>query len=419
MAALPLIPALAHAQVDVGVSYSTDGSGLSGMDGLVAPIALYPDPLLGIILPAATAPNDLQAAAGAGGADDQNWQPAVQDLTHYPDVLQWMASNMDWTQQLGAAFANNPSDVMNAIQDLRQRAMADGALQTNGQWVVVNGGGGIQILPRASDVMYVPQYDPNAVFFGHGGVSITFGAALPCGDWLGFYPSWGDHAIWSGDFYAYSRGHGGWAAAAQRGGFFHASGFRGSQWHVAANAQIRNVHVNINRGQAFARPTPMGQRGSSQAYQPAAQRGDERYAQASQARSNPERYNAAAPQRPAQAPAADQRYAQANASRYNESAPARTAAPSDQRYAQSRPAQAPAAGQRYAESRTAEPSRSDRTAAAPAEHPATFAGDSARTERGSAAGVTAKPSTRAQKAPAKTEKKPAADDRSSDKDRQP
>ena len=113
---------------------------LPSLDQLLAPIALYPDPLIALILPSATVPTDLGAAAQylANHGDpsqiaNQPWSDSVKGLAHYPDVLAWMNDNMAWTQQVGGAFAGDPTAVMNAIQDLRARAQAAGTLQSGPQ----------------------------------------------------------------------------------------------------------------------------------------------------------------------------------------------------------------------------------------------------------------------------------------------
>src|SRR5580693_6264083 len=105
------------------------------LDQMVGPIALYPDPLIALILPASTVPSDLSAAAqylASNGdpsqVDAQSWDQSVKGLAHYPDVLKWMNDNISWTQTLGAAFAMQPADVMKSIQQLRAEAQAAGTL---------------------------------------------------------------------------------------------------------------------------------------------------------------------------------------------------------------------------------------------------------------------------------------------------
>src|SRR5579864_1030067 len=105
------------------------------LDQLLGPIALYPDPLIGLILPASTQPSQIVLADRylANGGDpnqvqDQPWDASVQGLAHYPDVLKWMDDNLVWTTELGQAFASQQSDVMDAIQRLRSQAQSLGNL---------------------------------------------------------------------------------------------------------------------------------------------------------------------------------------------------------------------------------------------------------------------------------------------------
>jgi len=98
---------------------------------LLAPIALYPDALIALILPASTVPSDVVLASRyvAGSGDpkqipNQPWDKSVQSLASYPDVVTWMDKNLEWTTSLGQAFLVQPADVMNAIQQLRAQAQA-------------------------------------------------------------------------------------------------------------------------------------------------------------------------------------------------------------------------------------------------------------------------------------------------------
>ncbi|HXE51515.1 MAG TPA: DUF3300 domain-containing protein, partial [Tepidisphaeraceae bacterium] len=113
---------------------------------LVAPIALYPDPLVAIVLPASTYSQQVQDANAFLAArplppqpeiDAQPWDPAVKALVHYPTVLAQLARDPSWTQSLGAAYLNQPGDVMAAIQQLRAQALAEGNLRDTPQTVVV------------------------------------------------------------------------------------------------------------------------------------------------------------------------------------------------------------------------------------------------------------------------------------------
>jgi hypothetical protein len=179
------------------------------MDKLLGPVALYPDPLIALVLPAATDPSDLALAgqylAANGSPEDidaQPWDPSVKGLAHYPDVLNWMNANPEWTSTLGAAFASQPTDVMQSIQQLRMQAKAAGTLADTPQQSVDMEGDDVRIVPVDANVIYVPQYDPNAVYgetsSGDAGPYITFGPGYPVGPWLGFECNWDDFGIWSG-----------------------------------------------------------------------------------------------------------------------------------------------------------------------------------------------------------------------------
>src|ERR1700694_5223343 len=111
---------------------------------LVAPVALYPDPLLAQILTASTYPLELVMAArwskdnpDLKGQDLENamqqqpWEPSVKGLTAVPQVLAMMNDKLDWTQQLGEAFLTQPDDITKAVQALRAKAEATGNLKTS------------------------------------------------------------------------------------------------------------------------------------------------------------------------------------------------------------------------------------------------------------------------------------------------
>jgi hypothetical protein len=174
----------------------------------VAPIALFPDNLVAQVLAGSTYPDQITAADNLLGHDPglkgdalqaqvspQPWDASVKALTTFPSVLDQMASNVQWTTALGEAYVNDPTDVMNAIQVMRQRAAKKGNLSTNAQQFVqtqpasapVNTeydgqdqGGAyydgpsmvqapaqtIEILPARQDTVYVPSYDPQTVYGG-------------------------------------------------------------------------------------------------------------------------------------------------------------------------------------------------------------------------------------------------------------
>jgi hypothetical protein len=171
------------------------------LDQLVGPIALYPDPLIAEILPASTFPNEIVMAdryVSQGGDPSQipaqGWDPSVQALAHYTNVLKWMDDNLAWTTQLGQAFQNQQADVMNAVQQLRGQAQNLGNLPSTPQESVVTDDGDIEIDPTDADQMYVPYYDPNAIY-DQPGIYCTFPYWLPLGGWLGYDWNWHDHGL--------------------------------------------------------------------------------------------------------------------------------------------------------------------------------------------------------------------------------
>jgi len=148
------------------------------LDRLVARIALYPDPLIAQILAAATFPDQVpdaarwadqhhyltgDALAAAISGDRLPWDPSVQALLPFPQVLDMMASDPGWTGQLGDTFLAQQPDVMDAVQRQRRLAYDYGYLRTN-QQIIVSPGPYIEILPARPDLIYVPYYDPLVVF---------------------------------------------------------------------------------------------------------------------------------------------------------------------------------------------------------------------------------------------------------------
>ncbi|MGA7235315.1 MAG: DUF3300 domain-containing protein, partial [Bryobacteraceae bacterium] len=147
------------------------------LDDLVAPVALYPDPLLSQVLVASTYPLEVVEAqqwllqnkslTGANlmnAAKQQNWDPSVQALVAFPDVLARLNQDVRWTTDLGNAFLAQQSDVMGAVQHMRSLAQANGKLATTPQQTVTdqtqNGQSAIAIEPANPQVVYVPTYDP-------------------------------------------------------------------------------------------------------------------------------------------------------------------------------------------------------------------------------------------------------------------
>lgn len=177
------------------------------LDNLLAPIALYPDPLLAQVVVAATFPDQIDAAArflraGADprAIDTQPWDVSVKAVTHYPTVLYMMADNLDWTASLGQAYVDQSTDVMAAVQRLRVQARAAGYLVSTPQMQVVEEGGSIALWPAQPQTLYVPVYDPALVFYHHGGYRpstvISFSLGFAIGAWLNYDFDWHRHRVY-------------------------------------------------------------------------------------------------------------------------------------------------------------------------------------------------------------------------------
>jgi hypothetical protein len=151
------------------------------LEQLLAPIALYPDSLLAQILAASTYPAEVaiadqwvqQMRAAGYGSPDQiaaganaqtNWDPSVKALTAFPDVLDMLNHDLEWTTNLGNAYYNQPQDVMQTVQVLRDRAEQAGNLQSTPQEEVQNDQGYIDLAPTNPQMVYVPTYDPWDVY---------------------------------------------------------------------------------------------------------------------------------------------------------------------------------------------------------------------------------------------------------------
>ncbi|HVL20938.1 MAG TPA: DUF3300 domain-containing protein [Amaricoccus sp.] len=149
------------------------------LDDLVAPVALYPDPLLAQVLVAATYPSQiaeadqflgefdqLSDAEAAAELDKRDWDPSVLVLVSgFPTVIERMADDLDWTERLGHAMLAQDDDVLAAVQRRRVEAQTMGYLADNSaQTIETDPSGDISITPADPEVVYVPSYDPEAVY---------------------------------------------------------------------------------------------------------------------------------------------------------------------------------------------------------------------------------------------------------------
>src|ERR1051325_3403621 len=178
-APLPATPA-----VNVATNVAAQDAALippDQLDSLVAPIALYPDPLLSQTLVASTYPLEivqlqqwldknkgLKEKALADAAAKQPWDPSIQAMAALPDVVKRLADDIQWATDLGNAFLAQQSDVMDAIQRMRQKAQGTGALQSSpqqtGETRVVESKRVVVVEQADPQVVYVPSYDPQYVY---------------------------------------------------------------------------------------------------------------------------------------------------------------------------------------------------------------------------------------------------------------
>ncbi len=157
------------------------------LDQLVAPIALYPDKLVGQILAASTYPTQVveadrylqQNSALKGDAlakviDTQPWDPSIKALTQFPQILSMMDKNLSWTSALGQAYTDGSQPVLDAVQVMRHRAQQAGTLASNQQETVQTQGPDVVIEPADPSFVYLPVFDP----------------WLAYGEPVGLYPDW-------------------------------------------------------------------------------------------------------------------------------------------------------------------------------------------------------------------------------------
>ena len=141
------------------------------LEELVGRVALYPDDLVAIILPASTFPLDIVQAdrflqklkQDKNLKPDQRWDESIRNLLNYPEVIGMMSQDVDWTQDLGEAVVSQQGDVLKAIQAFRAKAAKAGNLKTDDKQLIVQEKEVIQIVPADPEVIYVPQYQPSTV----------------------------------------------------------------------------------------------------------------------------------------------------------------------------------------------------------------------------------------------------------------
>jgi len=225
--------------------------GQAELDALLAPVALYPDDVVRLVLDASTTPDQVAAAAqwsrvnrGMTGDDsvravqEYRWQPAVTALVAYPDLLERMAESSQWTSDLGNAWLAQQADVMNTVQALRQRAYASGTLRSDSYQTVQSSGQGIVVAPAMPYIYYVPYYDPLVVYGGW-----WWPAYRPV-----FWRPWRPQPVFVTNVVVVNRGFRGPVAFAQHRNI-----------SLAARFQAQGSAAFVARGQAANRPAPAAQ----------------------------------------------------------------------------------------------------------------------------------------------------------------
>lgn len=237
------------------------------LDGLLAPVALYPDPLLSQILMAATYPLEvveasrwsrahryLEGAEAVAAAENQGWDPSVQSLTAFPDVLDRMDRDIEWTRAVGEAYLAQEEDVIDSIQRLRNHAYEAGQLRDFRHLNVYRRNEVVYIEPLTTSVVYVPYYDTRVVFADwwwpdyrphywgpppgvHSSVSFYWGHGVPVTS-LFFFSTfhWHDHHI----------------SLVDRDYFVsHYRGYRGRDFDRRFRGAKRWVHNRSHRGSVY------------------------------------------------------------------------------------------------------------------------------------------------------------------------
>ena len=210
---------------DSGAQEAAPKLGSDQIDSLVAPIALYPDPLLSQTLVASTYPleivqagqwlaknKDLKGEALTAAAEKQNWDPSVQSMVEIPELIKRLTEDITWTTNLGNAFLDQPDDVMDAVQRLRGKAKEAGKLDTTEQQKVetkvVENRTVIEIQPASTQVVYVPTYSPTVIWgppvypyppvyyppYSPGAAWLGFGVGMAIG--IGMSGGWGYGCGW-------------------------------------------------------------------------------------------------------------------------------------------------------------------------------------------------------------------------------
>ena len=229
---------LAVAQAPAASGNAAEAPSPEELENLVGRIALYPDDLVAIILPASTNPLQIVQAdrflekrkKDPKAPIDDNWDDSVKTLLNYPEVVKQMSADLDWTADLGEAVVADQGAVLDAVQAFRRKAQAAKNLKTDDKQTVVVEKEVIKIVPADPQVIYVPQYNPSTV--------VVYSSAPVYGYYPAPYPSY---------YYPYPPG-----AALATGLIWGAAigaAWNGGHWNTNwGGGNNSNNNITINRG---------------------------------------------------------------------------------------------------------------------------------------------------------------------------
>lgn len=226
-------------------AHANDDYSQAELNQLLAPVALYPDTVLSHLLIASTYPLEIVQAQrwseqnsrlkgedAVNAASSQSWDPSVQALVAFPDILERMADDLDWTQQIGDAFLQDEAMVLATVQDLRQRAYEAGNLKTTDHQEVVVEKQTIIIEPRVAEVIYIPYYDTRVVY----------------GNWYwsGYQP-----VVWHRPSRGYWHGDVFWSHGSRISTSFYFSSFHWHNHHTVVIDRRSHKHPNFRSGRSL------------------------------------------------------------------------------------------------------------------------------------------------------------------------
>jgi hypothetical protein len=219
---------------------------------IVGPIALYPDDLVAIVLPASTYPLQVVQAArfleerksNSSLQPDEEWDDSIVALLNYPEVLQLLNDDLDWTYDLGTAVLNQRADVLAAIQDFRDEAYAAGNLRSDERQTVAREDDAIEIKPADPKVIYVPYYEPErVVVYQPTPVYYYYPQPYP----VYYYPYPAHYRFHTGFFWGVNTWFSiGWHSHHVHAydPFYHRHPYYGWSYHNPF--YVRNVYINVN-----------------------------------------------------------------------------------------------------------------------------------------------------------------------------